>query len=198
LVEWLILLKTKLLKKNPKWKLSCFIVDDVPQKLWALQWILFSLYLFLNFNVYVTISNFHPTFSIVNNVINWNNDKFIFYAWLRLCGVRTKCSPLHMACLKSLVLTFDRKNQRQWGAMRNIGWPSHCHVHAHWTTWKHWSLHGSWDKQYHWMFHTSSTWWFMNLALLDLLFPSWYMNWLSIHYCCFIVLCISQSIHSLN
>ncbi len=30
LVEWLSPLKTKLLKKNPKWKISCFIIDDVP------------------------------------------------------------------------------------------------------------------------------------------------------------------------
>jgi hypothetical protein len=29
----LIPLKTKLIKKNPKWKPSCFIVDDVPQEL---------------------------------------------------------------------------------------------------------------------------------------------------------------------
>jgi hypothetical protein len=29
LVEWLIPLKTKLLRKNFKWKPSCFIVDDV-------------------------------------------------------------------------------------------------------------------------------------------------------------------------
>ncbi len=36
LVEWLSLLKTKLLKKNPKWKPSYFIIDDVPQKLRAL------------------------------------------------------------------------------------------------------------------------------------------------------------------
>jgi hypothetical protein len=37
LVEWLIPLKTKLLRKNPKWKPSCFIVDDAPQELRALQ-----------------------------------------------------------------------------------------------------------------------------------------------------------------
>jgi hypothetical protein len=36
LVEWLTLLKTKILRKNPKWKPSCFIVGDVPQKLRAL------------------------------------------------------------------------------------------------------------------------------------------------------------------
>jgi hypothetical protein len=36
LVEWLTLLKTKLLRKNPKWKPSCFIIDDVPQELRAL------------------------------------------------------------------------------------------------------------------------------------------------------------------
>jgi hypothetical protein len=37
LVEWLTLLKTKLLKKNLKWKPSCFIVDDAPQELRALR-----------------------------------------------------------------------------------------------------------------------------------------------------------------
>jgi hypothetical protein len=33
LVEWLVPLKTKLLKKNLKWKPSCFIIDDAPEKL---------------------------------------------------------------------------------------------------------------------------------------------------------------------
>jgi hypothetical protein len=37
LVEWLTPLKTKLQRKNPKWKPSCFIVDDAPQELRALQ-----------------------------------------------------------------------------------------------------------------------------------------------------------------
>ncbi len=37
LVEWLTPLKIKLLRKNPKWKPSCFIIDDVPQELRALQ-----------------------------------------------------------------------------------------------------------------------------------------------------------------
>jgi hypothetical protein len=37
LVEWLTVLKKKFLKKNPKWKPSCFIVVDVPQKLQTLQ-----------------------------------------------------------------------------------------------------------------------------------------------------------------
>jgi hypothetical protein len=37
LVEWLTALKTKLLRKNPEWKPSCFIVDDAPQELRALQ-----------------------------------------------------------------------------------------------------------------------------------------------------------------
>jgi hypothetical protein len=37
LVEWLTPLKTKLQRKNPKWKPSCFIVDDVPQELRALR-----------------------------------------------------------------------------------------------------------------------------------------------------------------
>jgi len=36
LVEWLTHLKTKLLRKNLKWKLSCFIIDDVPQELQTL------------------------------------------------------------------------------------------------------------------------------------------------------------------
>ncbi len=35
-LEWLIPLKTKLQRKNPKWKPSCFIVDDAPQELQAL------------------------------------------------------------------------------------------------------------------------------------------------------------------
>jgi hypothetical protein len=37
LVEWLTPLKTKLQRKNPKWKPSCFIVDDVPKELQALR-----------------------------------------------------------------------------------------------------------------------------------------------------------------
>jgi hypothetical protein len=31
LMEWLTPLKTKLLRKNPKWKPSCFFIDDAPQ-----------------------------------------------------------------------------------------------------------------------------------------------------------------------
>jgi hypothetical protein len=84
-------LKTNILRKNPKWKPSCFIVDDVPQKLWALWWILFSFYLFSSFYVHATISKFHLTFSIINNVISWNDNKLVFYAWLGLCGARIKC-----------------------------------------------------------------------------------------------------------
>jgi hypothetical protein len=34
-------LKTKLLRKNPKWKPSCFNIDDVPQEVWAL-WRIYS------------------------------------------------------------------------------------------------------------------------------------------------------------
>ncbi len=70
LVKWLTPWKTKLLRNNLKWKRSCFIVDDVPQELQALRLVLFSFYLFLNFYVHVAISKFHPTFSIVNNVIS--------------------------------------------------------------------------------------------------------------------------------
>jgi len=33
LVQWLTLLKIKFLRKNPKWKPSCFIIDDAPQEL---------------------------------------------------------------------------------------------------------------------------------------------------------------------
>jgi hypothetical protein len=91
LVEWLIPLKTKLLKNTPKWIPSCFIVDDVPQELQTLQWILFSFYFFFNFYVFATISKFHPTFSIVNDIINWNDNKLVFYAQLELCGVKTTC-----------------------------------------------------------------------------------------------------------
>ncbi len=32
LVEWLTFLKGNFLRKNLEWKLSCFIVDDVPQE----------------------------------------------------------------------------------------------------------------------------------------------------------------------
>jgi hypothetical protein len=144
LVEWLILLKTKLLKKNLKWKPSCFIVNDVPQELQTLWWVLFSLYLSLNFYVHATISKFHYTFFIINNVISWNYNKLIFYAWLRLCGVRINCPFIfaHNTSYKGLVLMFDGKNQRQWGATCNIGWLSHRHVHAHWTRWK--KLKPSW------------------------------------------------------
>jgi hypothetical protein len=30
LVEWLTLLKIKFIRKNPKWKPSCFIIDEIP------------------------------------------------------------------------------------------------------------------------------------------------------------------------
>jgi hypothetical protein len=37
LVEWLTPLKTKFIRKNLKWKPSCFIADDAPQELRALR-----------------------------------------------------------------------------------------------------------------------------------------------------------------
>jgi hypothetical protein len=39
--------------------------------------------------------------------------------------------PLSMTCFEGLAFTFNGKNQKQWGEVCNIGWPSHCHVHAH-------------------------------------------------------------------
>ncbi len=126
--------------------------------------ILFSFYLFLNFYVYATIWKYYPTFSILNNSINWNDNKLVFYARLGFCGQRSSAHlPLGMAHLKGLVFTFDGKNQRQWNATCNIKWPSHRHVHTHWTKWKHWNLHDLWEKQDHWKFHPTFTWWFMDL-----------------------------------
>jgi hypothetical protein len=37
LVEWLKALKAKILAIMPDWKPSCFIIDDTPQELRALQ-----------------------------------------------------------------------------------------------------------------------------------------------------------------
>jgi hypothetical protein len=37
LVEWLTPLKIKFIRKNLKWKPSCFIADDAPQELQTLQ-----------------------------------------------------------------------------------------------------------------------------------------------------------------
>ncbi len=42
LVEWLNLLKEKLQGKMFEWKFSCFIIEDGPQELQTLQWVLFS------------------------------------------------------------------------------------------------------------------------------------------------------------
>jgi len=91
LVEWLTPLKTKLLRNSPKWKPSCFIVNNVAQELWALRWIWFSFYFFLSFYVHVTISKLHSAFSIIDHVISWNKNKLVFYAWLGWCGARIKC-----------------------------------------------------------------------------------------------------------
>jgi hypothetical protein len=68
LVEWLIPLKTKILKKNPKWKPSSLIMFHKNYKHYGE--FLFSFYLFLSFYVHAAISKFHPTFSILNNVIS--------------------------------------------------------------------------------------------------------------------------------
>jgi len=37
LIEWLLPLKVKMLLIMPNWKPSCFIIDDAPQELSALQ-----------------------------------------------------------------------------------------------------------------------------------------------------------------
>jgi hypothetical protein len=47
LVEWLTPLKKKLQNNMSRWKPSCFTVHDVPQELWALQWVYFSIYISL-------------------------------------------------------------------------------------------------------------------------------------------------------
>ncbi len=39
--------------------------------------------------------------------------------------------PLSMTCFEGLTLAFNGKNQKQWGEVCNVGWPSHSHVHAH-------------------------------------------------------------------
>ncbi len=72
-------------------------------------WVLFSFYLFLSFYVHATISKFHPTFSIINNVINWNDNKLLFYALLGLCGATIQM-PIYLCawhvlkawCLRSM------------------------------------------------------------------------------------------------
>ena len=49
LIEWLKPLKDKMLSHMPHWKPSCFLVDDAPQELKALQLVLYLipiLYLF--------------------------------------------------------------------------------------------------------------------------------------------------------
>jgi hypothetical protein len=96
----------------------------------------------------------------------------IFYAWLGLSAHLPFC----VAHLKGLALMFDGKNKKQWSVTCNIGWPSHHHVHAHWTKWKHWSFHDSWEKQDHWKLPPTFTQWFMDSTFLDLLFPNWHMN----------------------
>ncbi len=70
--------------------------------------------------------------------------------------------PLRVALLKGLLLMFDWKNSKTMKCDVHIGWPSHHHVHAHWTKWKHWSFHDSWEKQNHWKFHPTFIWWFMD------------------------------------
>jgi hypothetical protein len=148
LVEWLTPLKTKLLRNSPKWKPSCFIVNNVAQELWALRWIWFSFYFFLSFYVHITISKLHSAFSIVDHVISWNKNKLVFYAWLGWCGARIKCpfTFAHGTSQRLGVYVQWKKNQGQWCVTCNILWLSHHHVYAHWTRWKHWNFHDLWEK----------------------------------------------------
>jgi hypothetical protein len=53
LVEWLSPLKTKLQRKMPKWKPSCFIIDDAPQELRALWWVYFHSTIFIFILMYM-------------------------------------------------------------------------------------------------------------------------------------------------
>jgi hypothetical protein len=57
LIEWLKPLKDKMLSHMPHWKPSCFLVDDAPQELKALQLVLYlgpTLYLFPCFFLYLS------------------------------------------------------------------------------------------------------------------------------------------------
>ncbi len=64
LVEWLTPLKTKLLRKNPKWKPSCFMLMMIHKNYEHCGEFYFHFTFFLNFYVHAAISKFHPTFSI--------------------------------------------------------------------------------------------------------------------------------------
>ncbi len=83
LMEWLTLLKTKW------WWCFTKIMNIAVSFIFILP--------FLSFYIHVAISKFHPTFSIVNNIISWNDNKLIFYAWLGLCGMTIKC-PFTFTC----------------------------------------------------------------------------------------------------
>ncbi len=118
-------LKKKLQGKLPRWKLLCFIFDDVSQKLWALYWNLLSFHLFLVVMYMEPFQNLIPHFPYVDNLINWNTNKLLFDVWLvGWCGARIIAYLLLcMACFEGLAFTFDGKNQGQWGASCNIGKP---------------------------------------------------------------------------
>jgi hypothetical protein len=66
LVEWLTPLKKKLQNNMSRWKPSCFIVHDVPQELWTLQWVSFFNLPFFSLLLFTCkhFMLFHITFSM--------------------------------------------------------------------------------------------------------------------------------------
>jgi hypothetical protein len=88
LVKWLIFLKTKLLRRNPK--LKTFMLHSW----WCstrVTSIMVNFIFILSFFELLCTCNHFKFSSHILHYISWNDNKLVFYAWLRLCGVTIKC-----------------------------------------------------------------------------------------------------------
>jgi hypothetical protein len=97
LVEWLNNFENKASKEEPQMETFMFQCWWCSTKVTSIAVSFIFIPRFFKLLCTCSYFKFHPTFSILNNFITWNDNKLVFYAWLRLCGATMKC-PFTFAC----------------------------------------------------------------------------------------------------
>ncbi len=121
LTKWLKPFKNKMLSHMPHWKPSCFLVDDAPQELKALQLVLYlHCVYFLRYFLVSVIKKFITSNAFYVVLTPSTHGDFIAYvSLLGLCGVWIRFpSSFVVGMFSKHGIMWYRKNQRCGG----VGW----------------------------------------------------------------------------
>ncbi len=120
LIEWLKPLKDKMLSHMAHWKPSCFLVDDAPQELKALQLVLHivpTLCLFL----YMFLNIFHKMFNYFKCILCCTNPIHSWWFYCICIPIKVVWGygqgfhlPLLLACFQSMMFTWYQKKSKMW------------------------------------------------------------------------------------